>query len=90
MVETVKNTDGPWITRWDEEGGAFVTGGGTVIANMVGPAQNRKANARLIAAAPDLLDALKGMLDITVGDIYSLDPAVNAARKAIAKSEGRS
>ena len=51
-------TPGPWIERWDEDGGAFVTGNNYVRADMVGPHSNRRANARLIALAPDLAAAL--------------------------------
>jgi hypothetical protein len=51
-------TPGPWIERWDEDGGAFVTGNNYVRAHMVGPESNRRANARLIALAPDLAAAL--------------------------------
>ena len=55
-----------------------------------------RANARLIAAAPDLLDALKNVLDelhkhhkMNVKKDYSLMVADSVARKAIAKAEGR-
>jgi hypothetical protein len=51
-------TPGPWIERWDEDGGAFVTGNNYVRAHMVGPESDRRANARLIALAPDLAAAL--------------------------------
>jgi hypothetical protein len=46
--------------------------------------QEAEANARLIAAAPDLLAALKGILVITDRDHVVWD----AARAAIAKAEG--
>lgn len=54
-----------------------------------------KANAHLIAAAPDLLEALRGMAALYDGLDYALvhqrvmDKVV-AARAAIAKAEGRS
>ncbi len=51
-------TKGPWIERWDEDGGAFVTGNGYTRAHMVGPLAERRLNARLIAMAPDLAAAL--------------------------------
>lgn len=47
------------------------------------------ANARLIAAAPDLLAALKSMFDSAV-IIGSPVGDMNAAEAAIAKAEGRS
>lgn len=53
---------------------------------------NSKANADLIAAAPDLLEALKAMLEMygpRGGDIV-WDGPDEYARAAIAKAEGRS
>jgi hypothetical protein len=58
-----EHTPGPWTDHWDGEGGAFVSGGGTAIADMVGPAKFRKANARLIAAAPELLHFVEKVRD---------------------------
>jgi len=54
----------------------------------------RDANARLIAAAPDLLAALKGIV-AGVNDAHDSRPLiraaeVRAARAAIAKAEGTS
>lgn len=45
-----------------------------------------RANARLMAAAPDLLEALKTLSDAFPAQ--STHPAVKAARAAIAKAEG--
>lgn len=47
------------------------------------------ANARLIAAAPDLLAALRGLLPEGWGDDDTMDhmPGVKAARLAIAKAQ---
>ena len=49
------------------------------------------ANARLIAAAPELLEALKGMLEV-FGDEFGMDTSatVDYARHAIAKATGMS
>lgn len=62
----VKHTPGPWHVGNDFEAGIgrgwFVSGSGFVRANMVGPVDACEANARLIAAAPDLLDALREAL----------------------------
>lgn len=52
------------------------------------------ANARLIAAAPELLGALKALYDLTEGDSrgteYSQEPLeiIAKAREAISKAEG--
>jgi L-fucose mutarotase/ribose pyranase (RbsD/FucU family) len=48
-----------------------------------------KANARLIAAAPDLLEALKSMCEGFSALKDSDFPALAKARAAIAKAEGK-
>lgn len=49
------------------------------------------ANARLIAAAPKLLEALKNMLAcMEARDMDSMANAANDACKVVAKAEGRS
>jgi len=45
-----------------------------------------EANARLIAAAPELLAALKGLIDLAGPSCVG---ACDVARAAIAKAEGR-
>ena len=57
MIES-KHTPGPWIVDTDH----IIQDGGTSDENtiaIVGDQEEWKANARLIAAAPDLLEALK-------------------------------
>ena len=60
-----------------------------------GPSKTEMANARLIAAAPELLEALQGFLDMYVRLVNNdgsgacdpeYDPHVIAARAAIAKA----
>lgn len=47
-------------------------------------------NARLIAAAPDLLEALRGLVGLFDDPTpYDSATTINAARTAIAKAEGR-
>lgn len=92
---TAKHTPGPWAVGREvaidyrpyhivgADGGSLVAwcaGGGPKRA-VVGPEE--LANARLIAAAPDLYAALKAMLASEVGDL-------SAAEAAIAKAEGQS
>lgn len=55
-MQNTKHAEAPWLARRDEEGGHFVTGGGTVIAYMVGPEERREANANLMATALALLE----------------------------------
>ena len=83
-----KHTPGPWKIDY----------GYNRIINFIGPCvpdqyagsswlQVTEANARLIAAAPDLLDALKGMLEV-FGDEFGMgDSSVcDDARAAISKA----
>jgi hypothetical protein len=51
--------------------------------------RNAKANARLMAAAPELLEALKNIdFHIRQGKILERDACITQARAAIAKAEG--
>jgi hypothetical protein len=54
------------------------------------PIPNAEGNAHLIAAAPDLLDALKALMPEGWGEDDTMDhiPGVKLARLAIAKAEG--
>lgn len=61
-MSTQKHTSGPWKFSFesiDSEWAIVTTASGSIIAN-VNSDQRQKANARLIAAAPELLSALKG------------------------------
>jgi len=52
--------------------------------------QEQEANARLISAAPELLNALRGVADRWDKDDEADDPVLGAViRSAIAKAEGR-
>jgi len=92
-MEQVKHTPGPWVAT------------GTVIKNSLGESiasggNNRAvvgdklaASLRLAAAAPDLLDALVALVEITEGMAWKYDArsALNFcdnARHAIAKALG--
>ena len=91
---SAKHTPGPWWHDDDKEVGCIVIrapDGDAVpwqIASMcdIGPSGNEEANARLIAAAPELLAALKELVRVgeaaRIGNIV-LDPM----RAAIAKAE---
>ena len=94
-----KHTQGPWRFRphrmqcFDNIGvkrDGFNIDGPESLGDMECGAFN-EADARLIAAAPDLLEALKPFLedDIYDGDhTRELVKAVKIARAAIAKAEG--
>ena len=67
---------------------AIVDADGCTVCN---PSPMGEANARLIAAAPDLLAALQGMIEYFVDcsiDDYSDTETMQAARAAIAKATG--
>ena len=57
--------------------------------------EEAKANARLIAAAPELLEALKELTDLLqspsgAGTMSEIRDSANRARAALAKAEGES
>jgi hypothetical protein len=88
-------TPGPWLVEGDD----VVLADGTPIGRVyyVGPArggvESTEANARLVAAAPDLLDALERLLvfadelcrDVGVSTHY---PSAERARAAIRRALG--
>lgn len=103
-MSEVKHTPGPW--RPCEPGSNFAKGkmftrpvnGENLIATVSseGRFAERQANARLIAAAPDMLEALKHAAqraNETGNDVLAWQETVYAMHKiidaAIAKAEGR-
>ncbi len=105
MSAKSKHTPGPWVLGalrrefrqinavsceqpWEEFASVAVKLDGI-------PSKEGEANARLIAAAPDLLEALTLCLRFAETEAnqedacYDAKPAVEKARAAIAKAEGR-
>jgi hypothetical protein len=95
-------TPGPWPVDQSGDGKRYIIGKGLVegpngyeVAEVYAddaPYAETRANARLIAAAPDLYEALEAILQ-TVDAQYASgirwDPAQrDAARKALAKANG--
>ena len=89
-----KHTPGPWRTfnvadvfpdDGDTEGGRQIAD--CAVGELIG-FHEAAANARLIAAAPDLLEALKDM--VLYCDMFPNAPYHVKAKAAIAKAEGRS
>ena len=86
-----KHTPGPWEaisnlvrTRCTSDGN-----GGFLIAECPPNIGDRLENARLIAAAPDMLKALQEIVAAADGDGWSqLDATLAKARAAIAKATG--
>lgn len=78
-----KHTPGPWtVTRadWDEETG-------DAAYTLDGVKELCIADARLIAAAPDLLEALQAVVDAAGPEA---GPEIGKAEVAIAKATGQS
>lgn len=93
---SIKHTPGPWTTK--ELQVYAEDGNGSTLAHVYDPSRDHdhseaEANALLIAAAPDLLEALRFLLS-KVDDLSGYwkedtDHAVRDAQEAIAKAEGR-
>lgn len=79
---TARRTPGPWYVGKTPKGYAYVAAVG--IGNVVDAGAVTHANARLIAAAPELLSALQGVLRVADRATDEFD----AARAAIAKATG--
>jgi hypothetical protein len=86
----MKHTPGPWIF---DDGGFIRSARGTAIAQMWDKQEedfnNCDANANLIAAAPELLAALKTLADKcrTYGGLNGGKMDLSQARATIAKAE---
>lgn len=85
-----KHTPGPWVIINHQIGGAD----GKEVGNAFAPgrpAVEQEANARLIAAAPDLLEALESILLIKPTPAQTLNwELYEAAQTAISKAKGTS
>jgi hypothetical protein len=96
-----KHTPGPWVARHDGNGGNFwlkapngkyiISGCGCCDSPYL-PSDNPDADARLIAAAPELLEALEKMrsvfLDMDGTHGWAEQAATEAADAAIRKAKG--
>ena len=96
------HTPGPWRIFVDDEGldrCAYIDAGlplprNTAIAHVFGKEGDeneiatRNANSRLIAAAPDLLEALQAIIRNQSADWPAMGFNLNAARAAITKAIG--
>jgi len=88
--------DGTWIHWSIEAHGPIAYGSIAHGGDNTNGSENSEANARLIAAAPDLLDACQKMSDLLgIGKDYGRDLAKEheawlACKRAIEKAEGES
>lgn len=83
-----QHTLGPWATSSLPNGTEWTVSvdGGDMLADLTG-CPNEQANARLIAAAPDLLAALQDLLSATE-ETYDNRHERQAALDAIIKATG--
>ena len=81
----IKHTPGPWKTNYKDLALVQAENGAPIARcdKLFGVA-NIQANARLIAAAPDLLEALQSCLDYgsMTGDEWVKEKAISAIKKA--------
>jgi hypothetical protein len=102
MTTQATHTPGPWEISKNEAGELDIceAGAGNMLADLA-KCKNAEANARLIAAAPDLLEALRGLIDqLEAAGIHipgedsgqwhgAEGISFSRAIEAIAKAEGR-
>lgn len=102
-MKEFKGTPGPWEIKAEEVDKHYIRirgtrlGGRFKVANVLTPfyegvhereANETRANAKLIAAAPELLEALHNMVEAYQYEASIDNPALLAARAAIAKALG--
>lgn len=90
----MKHTPGPWEvgSTIESDTQAIIHDGDSVLAILTTIPPN-PANARLIAAAPDLLEALRKMADMVEAEVLGPEwvwahEIIEEARAAIAKATG--
>ena len=93
-----KHTTGPWVIDWNVSRlDIFGSDETTLVASLRRSPLSQaideaaRSNARLIAAAPDLLDSLSEIFDYAGGADSALhdEYVMDRARAAIAKAEGK-
>lgn len=94
MSKSLTHTPGPWenlgsVVRTKPYREGDVLAGGFEIADCTRNPLNRHADAMLISAAPELLAACRAFVAWYPNHADGSIPALDAARAAIAKAEGR-
>ena len=98
MLSTYAYTPGPWDYVFSNNSNLILIetplehplGGGIHIASLAGKKNSQtQANARLIAAGPELLEACDMVQRAYVGDGIDMSRAVDACLLAIAKATNR-
>ena len=99
MNTNAKHTPGKWTTKIHQPGTMLTVENetGEYVCSLLGGDEHKQENARLIAAAPELLAALKGLFEHCAmihrvwGDGSNqkeADAAIAAGKAAIAQAEG--
>jgi len=86
-----KHTPGPWHTGGQDDRIIYAADGFAVADATVFHGRPETHNARLIAAAPELLDALKVLLSLHDSQVDTADAwnvSMEEARTAISKATG--
>jgi hypothetical protein len=86
----MSHTPGPWKDEITEEGELLVRMDkrhSVYIGDIEDTCRECHANARLVAAAPELLEALQAFVDYHATD-YEDIPEMEQARRIIAKAKG--
>jgi len=100
-VSGSRHTPGPW--RWDEDGNLVAADGKRVLTaatflldhrELAASIDAKEPDAALVAAAPDLLEALREIEQASTWTMHSgcMEPIgrlTDIARTAIARAEGR-
>lgn len=98
MTDASKHTSGPWAINGPARAPYIVGAGGRVYVagiesktcpdrhKLLSPRDAADANARLIAAAPDLLAALKALIPCVDRDDELFVDELTQARAAVAKA----
>jgi hypothetical protein len=92
-MSEVKWTPGHWTYEPEDYAPEYVRGpAGQLIAHVIGDSAGTQANAYLIAAAPDLYEALQELLHIYTSEAipfpHEEELALDLARAALARAKG--
>lgn len=86
----MEHTKGEWEVSKGIDGAVIYEPDTGTVASVPMDLQGWEANAQLIAAAPDLYDALLLYIDdCEIEELEYNDDAYKAAKKAIAKADGK-
>ena len=89
MTKQTKHSEGPWL---DKDGQEIFSSDGRLIAQChAGHYEERRANARLIAAAPEMYEVIEEIAGMKIADCDAHDAANymrDAARTLLSKMRG--